>query len=32
MDARAVKTALALDAQWINALRQTWLALMDEAV
>ena len=32
MDARAADEALALDAQWVDALRQAWLALMDEAV
>lgn len=32
MDARAADEALALDAQWVDALRRAWLALMEEAV
>jgi hypothetical protein len=32
MDARAADEALLLDAQWIDALREAWLALMEAAV
>ena len=32
MDERAVEEALALDAQWIEALRRGWVALVEEAV
>ncbi len=32
MDARAADEALALDAQWVDAVRRAWLALMEEAV
>jgi len=32
MDTRAADEALALDAQWVDALRRAWLALMEEAV
>ena len=32
MDARAADEALALDAQWVDALRHAWLSLMEEAV
>jgi hypothetical protein len=32
MDERAVEEALALDAQWVDALRRGWLVLMEEAV
>ena len=32
MDEHAVREALALDAQWVKALRQSWLTVMDEAV
>jgi hypothetical protein len=32
MDRRAVEEALALDEQWVDALRRGWLALMEAAV
>lgn len=32
MDTWAVEEALALDAQWVDALRRAWLTLMDETV
>jgi len=32
MDEHAVEEALALDAQWIEALRRGWVALVEEAV
>lgn len=32
MDARAADNALALDAQWIDALRRAWLSLMEAVV
>ena len=32
MDAFAVEQALVLDAQWVEALRRAWLALLEETV
>ena len=32
MDARAADEALALDAEWVDAMREAWLALMEAVV